>query len=318
MSGPQKCLALAIVFFVALPMLPAVTAAQTTCSFKLGFAALRDLIPDVVGECLENERFNVANGNAEQRTTGGLLVWRKADNWTAFTDGATTWINGPEGLASRANDGPPFPWEMRVASGMPGGSRTPPVVPAPGRVLLADDFDEAAVGKLARSSPTPVQYEFAYVEGEFMIRKVHLGPGLPVALLPGQFDDASLAVDARLVGETDDRYISLACRRQADASQYRLSVVPESGRFALVRWDGTDPVVLRSSSSATIRRDSATNRLELICSGPTIAARINEQHVVAVEDSTYAEGAMSIGVSALVGANLAAEARFDNLVVNER
>ena len=38
-----------------------------------------------------------------QQTTGGLLVWRKLDNWTAFTNGSITWINGPFGLQARAN-----------------------------------------------------------------------------------------------------------------------------------------------------------------------------------------------------------------------
>jgi hypothetical protein len=80
------------------------------CGFSLGFAALHDLIPNVVGGCLENEHHNPANGDALQRTTGGLLVWRKADNFTAFTDGAHTWVNGPYGLQVRLNT-EKFPWE---------------------------------------------------------------------------------------------------------------------------------------------------------------------------------------------------------------
>ena len=32
-----------------------------------------------------------------------MLVWRKADNWTAFTNGYWTWINGPGGLVKRLN-----------------------------------------------------------------------------------------------------------------------------------------------------------------------------------------------------------------------
>ena len=69
-------------------------AQQPACAFKLGFATLRDLIVgqygDIVGRCLEDERFEPSTGNALQRSSGGLLVWRKADNWTAFTDGART------------------------------------------------------------------------------------------------------------------------------------------------------------------------------------------------------------------------------------
>ena len=81
----------------------------------------------MVGRCLENEAFNTANGNAEQRTTahhgtGGLLVWRKADNWTAFTDGHRSWVNGLLGLQARLNT-ERFPWEYDVAVpvGPPGG-----------------------------------------------------------------------------------------------------------------------------------------------------------------------------------------------------
>jgi hypothetical protein len=93
-------------------------AAQAGCGFVLGFARLRDLVgPQIVGACLEDERFNPANGNAEQRTTGGLLVWRKADNWTAFTDGHRTWVNGPSGLQQRLNS-QRFPWE--ADAGAPG------------------------------------------------------------------------------------------------------------------------------------------------------------------------------------------------------
>jgi hypothetical protein len=40
------------------------------------------------------------------------MVWRKADNWTAFTDGSTTWISGPNGVQERGND-QRFPWETK-------------------------------------------------------------------------------------------------------------------------------------------------------------------------------------------------------------
>jgi hypothetical protein len=94
--------------------------AQAGCRFVLGFAALRDLVgAATVGDCLEDERFNPANGDALQRTTGGLLVWRKADNWTAFTDGYRTWVNGPRGLQQRLNS-ERFEWEApATATGLP-------------------------------------------------------------------------------------------------------------------------------------------------------------------------------------------------------
>ena len=48
-----------------------------------------------------------------QLTTKGLLVWRKSDNFTAFTNGSQTWVNGPLGLQQRA-DNQRFRWEAAI------------------------------------------------------------------------------------------------------------------------------------------------------------------------------------------------------------
>lgn len=94
-----------------LGLFPAVASAQTACRFVLGFQTMSTLVD--VGPCLDNQAPQ-PNGDAIQHTTRGLLVWRKADNWTAFTDGSYTWINGPFGLAQRLN-GSRFPWESQTA-----------------------------------------------------------------------------------------------------------------------------------------------------------------------------------------------------------
>lgn len=89
--------------------------AQATCKFVLGFATLDELAsPQLVGSCLEDEHHD-PTGDALQQTTDGLLVWRKADNWTAFTDGAHTWINGPAGLVYRSNQ-QRFAWEADASA----------------------------------------------------------------------------------------------------------------------------------------------------------------------------------------------------------
>ena len=79
------------------------------CAFRFGFKKIYDLIPDVVGQCLENEQYTVS-GDSFQETTGGLLAWRKADNLTTFTDGSWTWIHGPDGLQKRLNS-ERFAWD---------------------------------------------------------------------------------------------------------------------------------------------------------------------------------------------------------------
>ena len=87
------------------------------CQLTMGFATLRDLVAlaegaDRIGECGEQARYDAA-GNSTQPTTGGLMVWRKADNWTGFTDGHHTWVNGPNGLQVRLNT-QRLPWEHLV------------------------------------------------------------------------------------------------------------------------------------------------------------------------------------------------------------
>lgn len=105
--------------------------AQTRPEFKLGFKALAEQIPHIVGEPLESEHHNPANGDSLQRTTKGLMVWRKADNWTAFTNGHRTWVNGPSGVRERAND-ERFAWEKEAPSPTPRAAPTAaPTPPSP-------------------------------------------------------------------------------------------------------------------------------------------------------------------------------------------
>ena len=114
----SRCLALvtlslAIAFAAILPTtrdsVAAASPAPLSASFKLGFKTMADLIPDIAGSPLEDEHYG-PNGDSLQQTTTGLMVWRKSDNWTAFTNGSRTWINGPVGLQERANE-ERFDWE---------------------------------------------------------------------------------------------------------------------------------------------------------------------------------------------------------------
>src|SRR5438105_2925380 len=89
-----------------------VRAAAESCQYVLGFRVLYDALPATVGACQDNQAF-VANGDALQHADGGLLAWRKADNWTAFTNGYRTWVNGPNGIQQRLNTDR-FPWEHDV------------------------------------------------------------------------------------------------------------------------------------------------------------------------------------------------------------
>ncbi len=87
---------------------------QQKPEFKLGFKGLcaalgEEQCKNIVGEPLENEHWG-DNGDSLQQTSKGLMAWRKVDNWTAFTNGSRTWVNGPNGIQERAND-ERFSWE---------------------------------------------------------------------------------------------------------------------------------------------------------------------------------------------------------------
>lgn len=129
----------ALWFLLTLCLAPGRAGAQGVpiCSFQLGFAALHAALPGVVGDCLEDAHYG-PNGDALQRTTGGLLVWRKADNWTAFTDGYQTWVNGPYGLQRRLNT-ERFPWETAEAgpTPAPGGAAAVTVTEADDQKTVA-------------------------------------------------------------------------------------------------------------------------------------------------------------------------------------
>jgi predicted double-glycine peptidase len=151
-------------FFAALAVLgltavPASAAAPSSdCRFVLGFAALHDADPADIGPCIDNQAF-AANGDAIQHTAKGMLAWRKADNWTAYTDGYQTWLNGPSGLVKRFND-EWFEWEAYPAEtdGVP-VQEDPPAPASPSEVSLGalihtdqtlDNCGPAAIAEVLR------------------------------------------------------------------------------------------------------------------------------------------------------------------------
>ncbi len=101
----------AMVALGAILILSGTALAQPKPEFKMGFKSLSDQIPAIVGEPVEDEQSS-PSGDSLQRTTRGLMVWRKVDNWTAFTDGQFTWVVGPTGVQRRLN-AERFPWEAR-------------------------------------------------------------------------------------------------------------------------------------------------------------------------------------------------------------
>jgi len=90
--------------------------AGAQCRFVLGFATLQRQISDIVGRCVTDEFVDSLSGDTLQLTTGpdgngGLMVYRKSDNFLAFTDGYRTWIYGPRGVERPRLNTERYPWE---------------------------------------------------------------------------------------------------------------------------------------------------------------------------------------------------------------
>ena len=142
-----------VALFLLFLLFTSQVSADDDCKFVLGFATLRDLIGhETVGECLEQEHYNEI-GDSNQQTTGGLMAWRKADNWTAFTDGYRTWINGPNGLVVRLNT-ERYAWEADhegYTLVVPAIIATPTPVPT----AIPTPIPAAAPRTIATPLPTP-------------------------------------------------------------------------------------------------------------------------------------------------------------------
>jgi S1-C subfamily serine protease len=187
--------------------------------------------------------------------------------------------------------------------------------PAVGEVISSDNFDDEARGILPRAATDPARWRRGYVSGEYQVQKIDPSwTAATAAYVPGTHANASISVDARLVGDFVDRYVLLTCR-ESRAGAYGLLVSPEEGTFTLARAETGSQVTLIAQASGAIRRGNATNHLELSCVGDNISVSINGSQVASVRDSALKEGAFGFGLSAR---NLTADALFDNLVLTRR
>jgi class 3 adenylate cyclase len=185
-------------------------------------------------------------------------------------------------------------------------------------ILLSDDFEDGTRHALPDTSVYPNEFAVSYGGGEYTIQTISLTSGrLPSVVVPGWYEDASLAVDVRVIGNTDVQSIVLGCRNAAPRSGYRLTFRPGQGTGSLDRTDDV-PVLIRLApltNGGSVRRLTAANRVALKCVGSTISATINGTEVASARDTTYAAGRMWIGATVDPGVIAFGHAFFDNLTI---
>jgi hypothetical protein len=86
--------------FAAPAVAPAFCGATQVPRFQFGFATLKSNLGPIMGDPVECEHPNAANGDTLQRTTTGLAFYRKSTNTPTFTDGYNHWAMTPYGLVS--------------------------------------------------------------------------------------------------------------------------------------------------------------------------------------------------------------------------
>lgn len=119
------------------PVAPAPAPTRPACTLGPSFEQLgRAVGSDLVGECVENQRTNPATGDLEQRTTRGLLVWRKADGLATFTNGASAYYGCSDGIQKRSS-AEPFACGLALASPVPGPAPRLAPVASPTAVPIA-------------------------------------------------------------------------------------------------------------------------------------------------------------------------------------
>lgn len=190
---------------------------------------------------------------------------------------------------------------------------------APETVLLADRFDDPARGAL----PIAIISDYVrtgYNNGEYQIAGVSSAAvGAPYVALPGSYTDTTLTVDARVVGETDQRHFTLYCRTSGERFTF-LDITLSSGEVVI--WRATNygasqtPMVFPPAES--IRRGNASNRFQLSCSGATISATANGVLIASLEDDgAVAFGGAALGCLALLPGQPTCDVRLDNLTLTQ-
>ena len=185
-------------------------------------------------------------------------------------------------------------------------------------ILVSQNFEDPASSTFASTNDS--RSRTYYSDGEYCIEDlapVGQSGGVAFLVYPYKIGDATVAVDARIVGNADTARVMMFCRTASiprrDDAGYRIDVDFDTRSFIIERQDAQRFVDLVGwQPSAAIRGAYDTNRIQFSCAGGKISASINGAEVATVQDQTYAAGYMYI---ATYGQGRPHAGCFDNLLV---
>jgi hypothetical protein len=190
--------------------------------------------------------------------------------------------------------------------------------PGPPGTMLAEDFNAVPPAGYSKNLLpfTPINY----AGGELVLRKeADAERRMGFVAVAGRHADSSLSLDMRFVSDASGRWAVLGCRRdnlstaRAASSYYLLSVSPSTGKVRLGFVDDGREMPL-SSVTTMLLRPGEWNRIELVCDGGYLTAKVNGFVVLSAYDSVLASGHSWFGVVTDTP-GMDAEVRLDNLTL---
>jgi hypothetical protein len=175
-----------------------------------------------------------------------------------------------------------------------------------------DDFSDPASGW---QTETDAGAEVGYREGvmRLFVQDANL---LAWAFGGHEFSDFRLAVDATQVAGPNDNEYGVLVRIQDRKHLYRFSVSGD-GYYQITKHAGEEWQLMTAEwpQSDAIHTGAATNHLEVVCQGPTMAFFVNGVQLAQVEDADYRQGDIGLYAGAFYEAGV--EIHFDNLSITE-
>jgi hypothetical protein len=172
----------------------------------------------------------------------------------------------------------------------------------------SDDFSDPSSGWNTESDSSA---EVTYQDGAMRVF-VKAANSLAWAYAGRTFSDFCLTVEATQMSGPDDNEYGVLVRMEDPDHFYRFSVSGD-GYYLVSRYDGAEWENLAGdwTTSDAILRGAATNHLEVVCQGATMAFIVNGIQLAQVEDSDYPRG--DIGLYAGTFFERDVEIYFDNL-----
>ncbi len=197
-------------------------------------------------------------------------------------------------------------------------AREPTVTPIPSAVVptptvpnwpvvLADDFDDPESGFIRTSDE---QSRLSYEDGQYSIGVI---PERWVAWSSQSGYVSDFVMEVAVSADAEVGFAGLIFRKQGDSLFYIFAVAPD-GQYTLTTSSPAAGAILDWRDSSYIETGANTNRLRVVCVGPTVALYVNGQYLDSAQDTTFSEGEVGMIAGTRAGETHALF-HFDNLRV---